>query len=90
MRLKHLKRLNLGQNHLSGSIPSELSQLKSLAWLDVAQNHLTGPLAAELGTLEQLETWMQGVLAGFGKQPGKTAQHPVGSGDWERSICFWL
>ncbi len=48
--------LNLAENGLSGSIPSDLGQLARLDWLDLADNHLSGPIPADLGRLANLVT----------------------------------
>ncbi len=48
--------LNLEENGLSGSMPSDLGQLAQLVRLDLADNHLSGPIPAELGRLANLGT----------------------------------
>ena len=47
-------RLSLRQNHLSGTIPPELSELTELVSLDLNGNRLTGEIPAELGHLSKL------------------------------------
>ena len=47
--------LNLGDNQLSGPIPSELGKLSSLENLGLMGNQLSGPIPSELGKLSSLE-----------------------------------
>jgi Leucine-rich repeat (LRR) protein len=47
--------LNLSRNHLSGSIPSDLSYLSELEILDLSYNHLSGEVPSSLGSLQSLE-----------------------------------
>ena len=42
--------INIGQNNLSGSIPSELAQLEKLTTIDFLTNSLTGTVPEELFT----------------------------------------
>ena len=48
--------LDLGYNHLSGSIPPELGNLKNLQSLDLSDNHLSGSIPPELGNLKNLQS----------------------------------
>ena len=50
-------RLDLRENQLSGSIPSELGDLANLQWLDLRKNQLSGSIPPELGGLTKL-TWL--------------------------------
>ncbi len=50
--------LDLEQNDLSGSIPSELAQLPQLQSLSLFENHLTGTIPATLGDLGKLQ-WLK-------------------------------
>jgi hypothetical protein len=47
--------LNLGQNQLTGAIPTELVQLLNLNLLYLNENQLTGSIPAELGQLPELK-----------------------------------
>ena len=45
---------------LTGSIPTELGNMKTLLWLIISSNELTGPIPSELGGLYFLdEFWLQ-------------------------------
>ncbi|MDE0196659.1 MAG: trypsin-like peptidase domain-containing protein [Caldilineaceae bacterium] len=46
--------LNLSENELSGSIPSELGNLSKLEWLILSQNSLNGTIPSELSYLSKL------------------------------------
>lgn len=46
---------DLSRNHLSGTIPQELGQLKALEVLDLSDNLLNGTVPAELGQLHSLK-----------------------------------
>ena len=48
--------LDLTQNNLSGTIPSELGDLSNLENLELGANRLSGPIPSELGRLTILET----------------------------------
>jgi Leucine-rich repeat (LRR) protein len=50
----HVVHLYLGNNHLSGTIPSELKDLTSLQDLYLGSNNLTGSIPPELGNLSNL------------------------------------
>ena len=49
--------LSLGDNQLSGSIPSELGNLANLEFLWLSGNELSGSIPSELGNLDNLE-WL--------------------------------
>jgi len=69
--------LNLGENNIIGSLPTELGLMTSLrflrlhnndhVWADPANsgNQLSGPLPTELGKLTRLETMYLGNVAGL-------------------------
>ena len=46
-----LKELDLGNNHLEGSLPSSLGKMTALESLDVHGNRLTGSLPAEMNRM---------------------------------------
>ena len=50
-----LTTIDLGDNQLTGGIPSELGDLTSLSFLDLGNNQLTGSIPTELGNLASLE-----------------------------------
>ncbi|MXV96252.1 MAG: hypothetical protein F4Z92_10440, partial [Gemmatimonadetes bacterium] len=54
--LRHLSRLNLSDNRLTGSIPAELAGLSNLQALRLFGNDLTGPIPAALVELADLAT----------------------------------
>ena len=47
-------RLELGDNGLTGSIPSTLGSLANLGWLNLSSNELSGPIPIALGRLANL------------------------------------
>jgi len=49
--------LDLWNNQLTGSIPSEIGNLTNLTGLDLGGNELTGSIPPELGNLTNL-TWL--------------------------------
>jgi Leucine-rich repeat (LRR) protein len=51
----HVSGLDLSDNQLTGSIPTELGNLSNLTRLDLSGNQLTGSIPAELGNLSNLE-----------------------------------
>ncbi|XP_024028525.1 probable leucine-rich repeat receptor-like serine/threonine-protein kinase At3g14840 [Morus notabilis] len=53
-KLPYLKKLNLGQNYLSGSIPREWASTK-LEFLVVSVNNLSGPIPGFLGNITTLK-----------------------------------
>ncbi|KAM6552391.1 hypothetical protein CsatB_002199 [Cannabis sativa] len=53
-KLQYLKQLNLGQNYLSGTIPSEWASTK-LETLVLSVNNLTGPIPSFLGRITTLK-----------------------------------
>ena len=46
--------LRLGDNGLTGSIPTALGSLATLRWLDLSSNELSGPIPGALGNLADL------------------------------------
>ncbi len=48
--------VNLHENALAGSIPSDLGSLTNIRWLHLSSNALTGPIPGELGNLENLDS----------------------------------
>ena len=48
-------RIQLGSNHLTGTIPPELGGLSSLQFLELNANQLTGTIPPELGNLTNLQ-----------------------------------
>ncbi|MFC1508849.1 leucine-rich repeat domain-containing protein, partial [Candidatus Omnitrophota bacterium] len=50
----HVTRLNLADNNLSKSIPSEIGNLTNLTHLNLSENQLTGSIPSEIGNLENL------------------------------------
>jgi len=56
-QLSNLLWLNLGQNQLTGTIPSGLEQLININLIYLNNNQLTGPIPAEIGLLSELR-WL--------------------------------
>jgi len=54
-----LKKLFLGNNQLTGSIPSELGAMTSMEDLDLNSNQLTGTIPSELGGDDAVSTAVQ-------------------------------
>ncbi|KAG9453965.1 hypothetical protein H6P81_006869 [Aristolochia fimbriata] len=52
---RHLDRLALGQNRISGSIPEEIGNLANLTLIAMDRNLLTGPIPPAIGKLKKLE-----------------------------------
>uniref|UniRef100_A0A804IHU8 Leucine-rich repeat-containing N-terminal plant-type domain-containing protein n=1 Tax=Musa acuminata subsp. malaccensis TaxID=214687 RepID=A0A804IHU8_MUSAM len=48
--------IDLSNNHLSGEIPKELTQLLGLRFLNLSNNHLTGRIPEKIGDMKQLES----------------------------------
>ena len=46
--------VDLHQNNISGSIPSEVGYVSNLTYLDLSHNDLQGGIPLEIGTLEKL------------------------------------
>ena len=53
----HVTELNMLNNHLHGTIPSDLDKLTELRVLDFWGNHLVGNIPRELGNLRKLQTF---------------------------------
>ena len=51
---QHVHRLDLSNNGLTGSLPSEIGRLTQLSVLMLSDNGLTGSLPSEIGRLTQL------------------------------------
>jgi len=51
----HVSSIDLYNNQLNGSIPTELGNLSNLSGLDLGDNKLSGSIPAELGNLSNLE-----------------------------------
>ncbi len=52
--LTNLKKLSLGDNHLSGEIPSTIGNLVNLEAISLGENDLTGSIPTEIGNLISL------------------------------------
>ena len=52
--LKYVRMIDLSSNNLSGSIPTELSQLAGLRFLNLSQNHLMGRILEKIGRMTSL------------------------------------
>ncbi|XP_065871353.1 leucine-rich repeat protein 2-like [Euphorbia lathyris] len=50
----HVIRLDLGNSNISGSLGSELGELKHLQYLELYRNEISGPIPKELGDLKNL------------------------------------
>ncbi|KAE8008108.1 hypothetical protein FH972_004651 [Carpinus fangiana] len=50
----HVIRLDLGNSNISGSLGSELGELKHLQYLELYRNDITGKIPKELGNLKNL------------------------------------
>ena len=59
--------LQLGQNRLNGTIPSELASLQRLDYLNLASNSLGGPVPSFLGALTTLQS---GLMLGYNSLVG--------------------
>ncbi|KAG6579681.1 Receptor-like protein EIX2, partial [Cucurbita argyrosperma subsp. sororia] len=55
-QLEVMVKIDLSQNYLVGSIPSEIAKLKELIGLNLSHNNLTGTIPAEIGEIESLES----------------------------------
>ncbi|KAH9735373.1 MDIS1-interacting receptor like kinase 2 [Citrus sinensis] len=51
----NLQYLDLSNNNLSGSIPSQIGSLSNLKYLDLDRNNLTGTIPKEIGSLRNLK-----------------------------------
>ena len=52
--LKYVRMIDLSSNNLSGSIPTELSQLAGLRFLNLSRNHLMGSMLEKIGRMTSL------------------------------------
>ncbi|KAG8644322.1 hypothetical protein MANES_11G118937v8, partial [Manihot esculenta] len=52
----NLTRLEIWNNLLHGTLPSQISNLSKIAYLDLSGNHLTGNIPSEIGMLIDLHT----------------------------------
>lgn len=68
--------LQLGYNQLSGSIPTQLGQLKKLTVLALQSNQLTGAIPASLGDLPEMTRLDLSSNRLFGSIPSKLADIP--------------
>ena len=75
--------LHLGENQLSGPIPSSLGSLTRLEYLDLYTNQLTGSIPSSLGSLARLR---QLNLA----DNQLTGSIPTSLGDLTRLVNLWL
>ncbi|XP_030969341.1 receptor-like protein EIX1 [Quercus lobata] len=51
-----VKLIDLSSNNLSGSIPSEISDLSELRFLNLSRNHLMGKIPERIGSMKELES----------------------------------
>ncbi|KAH9735400.1 protein kinase domain-containing protein [Citrus sinensis] len=56
----NLQYLDLSNNNLSGSIPSQIGSLSNLKYLDLDRNNLTGTIPKEIGSLRNLKELLLG------------------------------
>ncbi|XP_075663914.1 receptor-like protein EIX2 [Castanea sativa] len=54
--LKLLRLIDLSSNNLSGSIPTEISDLFELRFLNLSRNHLMGKIPEKIGSMKELES----------------------------------
>ena len=73
--------LNLPNNQLTGSIPSELGNLANLQRLNLSSNQLTGTIPTSFTHLGAL------IEFNFNLNPGLCAQHDVAIGTWLNGIA---
>ncbi|XP_065618220.1 receptor-like protein EIX2 [Quercus suber] len=54
--LKLVRLIDLSSNNLSGSIPTEISDLSELRFLNLSRNHLMGKIPEKIGSMKELES----------------------------------
>ncbi|XP_075664563.1 receptor-like protein EIX2 [Castanea sativa] len=54
--LKLVRLIDLSSNNLSGSIPTEISDLFELRFLNLSRNHLMGKIPEKIGSMKELES----------------------------------
>ncbi|KAL0010007.1 hypothetical protein SO802_005115 [Lithocarpus litseifolius] len=54
--LKLVMLIDLSSNNLSGSIPTEISDLSELRFLNLSRNHLMGKIPEKIGSMKELES----------------------------------
>ena len=79
--------LNLENNQLTGSIPSEIGNLTNLTYLDLQYNLLTGSIPPEIGNLTNLEFLSLGYNQLTGSIPSEICDLNI---DWGFSQSFNL
>ncbi|XP_043694142.1 probable LRR receptor-like serine/threonine-protein kinase At3g47570 [Telopea speciosissima] len=60
LTLPNLKKLGIGQNLFSGSIPSSISNISTLQVIDLGGNNFVGPIPNNLGNLQNLRQFIIG------------------------------
>ena len=72
--LGRVVRVNLGDNHLNGSIPPEMGQLQNLEFLAIYNERLAGPIPPEIGQLKNLHRLSLGDGGLTGPIPAEIAE----------------
>ncbi|XP_030971881.1 receptor-like protein EIX2 [Quercus lobata] len=54
--VKLVRLIDLSSNNLSGSIPTEISDLSELRFLNLSRNHLMGKIPEKIGSMKELES----------------------------------